>query len=150
MNIPQVSPADAKRLIDSDPDVVYLDVRTVPEFSAGHPPGAINIPIAELNPATGCMEMNRDFLAAVQRAIPADRRVIVGCMSGGRSQAAAELMFEAGFRKVSNLAGGFGGVVAPSGEVIEDGWSTLGYEVERGDGGDRSYAGLRSQIRLEG
>jgi rhodanese-related sulfurtransferase len=150
MNIPQVTPMEAKRLLESPSDVVYLDVRSAPEFNTGHPPGAINIPIAELNPAAGRMEMNRDFLSLVKQVIPVERRVIVGCQSGGRSQAAAEMMVDAGYRDVCNLAGGFGGVVTPSGEVIEDGWSTSGYAVERGDGGENSYAALRSRLHGTG
>ena len=37
-NIKRVSPAEAKTLMDEG--YVYLDVRSEPEFAAGHPAGA--------------------------------------------------------------------------------------------------------------
>src|SRR3990172_6381286 len=89
MSIAQVTPEEAKRLLDAG-GYVYLDVRTVPEFVAGHPPTAYNVPVAELNPVTGEMKMNEKFLPVVQAAIPPDTQLIVGCRTGGRSAAAAE------------------------------------------------------------
>jgi len=38
--------------------------------------------------------------------IPRDREVVVQCKSGGRSQRVAELLQQAGYAKVKNLAGG--------------------------------------------
>ncbi len=141
-NIPQTSPADAKRLLDAKSGYIYLDVRTVPEFNQGHAPGALNIPIAEMNPAIGRMEMNQRFVDVVQAHIPSTTPIIVGCGHGQRSQTAAEILVESGYKKVHNLAGGFHGETLPSGEVTEDGWCTSGFPVERGDGGPNGYAAL--------
>jgi len=41
MSIAQVTPEEAKRLLDRG-GILYLDVRTVPEFVNGHPPSALN------------------------------------------------------------------------------------------------------------
>ena len=49
MNVPEVSPEGAKRRMERRDAYVYLDVRTVPEFIGGHPPGALNIPVAILS-----------------------------------------------------------------------------------------------------
>ena len=36
MEIKRITPEEAKQLLDSNTGYVYLDVRTVPEFDAGH------------------------------------------------------------------------------------------------------------------
>jgi len=82
MNIAQVSPEEAKRLLDGG-GAVYLDVRTVPEFVNGHAPSALNIPVVEMNPQVGGMELNEKFLGVVEVNIPPDAQLIVGCKTGG-------------------------------------------------------------------
>jgi rhodanese-related sulfurtransferase len=144
MSISQVTPEEAKRLLDSG-GCVYLDVRTVAEFVAGHPPSALNVPVVELNLATGQMEMNQAFLPIVERTVPRHAQLIVGCQSGGRSQMACELLAEAGFQHLRNLEGGFGGIIKPNGHVLQEGWSTLGYVIERGSGDERSYRALSNR-----
>jgi rhodanese-related sulfurtransferase len=42
--IKRITPEQTKELLDSNTGYIYLDVRTVPEFDAGHVPGAKNIP----------------------------------------------------------------------------------------------------------
>lgn len=139
MSIAQVTPEEAKRLLDGG-GVIYLDVRTVPEFVNGHTPSAVNIPVAELNPQTGRMELNEKFLGVVSANIPPDAQLIVGCKTGGRSAAACEMLSQAGYKNLRNMVGGFGGITDPTGQVVQEGWSTLGYPIERGDGGAKSYA----------
>lgn len=146
MSILQIKPIEASAKL-ADGDTVYLDVRTVPEFVAGHAPGAINIPVAEMNPMLGRLEANPRFLDVVKSTVPLNACVIVGCKSGGRSQMAAEMMTQAGYRNVSNLCGGFLGVMAPSGEPLEDGWCGCGLPVERGDGGEKGYAAIYASSR---
>lgn len=140
--IPEISPEEAKRLLEGRKTCVYLDVRTVAEYVAGHPPGALNVPLMEVDPRSGQMELNEAFLSVVRGSIPCDSRVIVGCQSGGRSAMATQMMLEAGYKSVTNMAGGFGGVVDYSGQVLYDGWSTLGYPVERGEHANTSYTAL--------
>jgi len=144
MSITQVMPEEAKRLLDAG-GYVYLDVRTVPEFVAGHPPAAYNVPVVELSLATGRMEMNESFLPTVERVVSRDAQLIVGCQSGGRSQMACERLVQAGYQNPRNLEGGFGGIVNGTGQVLQEGWSTLGYPIERGQGGQRSYAILSNR-----
>lgn len=141
MNIAGISPEEAKRLLDSG-GAVYLDVRTVPEFVNGHAPSALNIPVAEMNPQLGAMELNEKFLGVVTANIPPDAQLIVGCKTGGRSTTACKVLAQAGYKNVRNLAGGFSGITDPSGHVVQEGWSTLGYPIERGDGGAKSYLSL--------
>jgi rhodanese-related sulfurtransferase len=61
----------------------YVDVRTTQEFEAGHPPGAVNVPI--MHAGAGGMVPNADFLAVMTAAFPWDAKLVVGCKAGGRS-----------------------------------------------------------------
>ncbi len=145
--IPEITPADAKKRLDERNGYLYLDVRSVAEFRAGHVPGAINIPIAEPNPATGQMEPNPEFLAVVEATISPETPLIVGCKSGGRSARACAVLLRAGYAGPRNMVGGFGGAVDESGQVIHEGWSTLGFPVEQGDGGNRSFQSVSTKVR---
>ncbi len=68
-----------------------VDVRTPEEFSEGHIPGAVNIPVDELTQRVGELE-NQGELYLV-------------CRSGGRSARAAGELSDLGFRTV-NVEGG--------------------------------------------
>ena len=48
-----------------DGGYAYVDVRSVPEFEAGHPQGAVNIPLANMVP--GGMVPNPAFLPDIQK-----------------------------------------------------------------------------------
>ena len=69
----------------------YLDVRSIPEFEQGHPAGAFNVPLLHLDPATGQMRPNPDFLPVVRANFPSDTPMVIGCKMGGRSQQACEI-----------------------------------------------------------
>ncbi len=142
--IEETAPEAVAAALESDPDAVYLDVRTEGEFVRGHPPGALNIPIAELIPLVGIMTPNSDFMAIVQASISADATVYCGCASGPRSRQAVALLQQAGYARVRNVTSGFNGVVDPLGRVREPGWAARGLPVEEGDGGSFGYAALRA------
>jgi rhodanese-related sulfurtransferase len=142
MSIQQLTADEAHALMTQDQHIVYLDVRTVPEFEAGHPPAALNIPVVVPNPALRKMVPNPDFLSTVEATIPKDASIIVGCMSGGRSQFAAEVLEDAGYQRVANLQGGFGGARDQMGRLLVPGWQDHGLPEEAGDGGEGSYENL--------
>jgi rhodanese-related sulfurtransferase len=142
VSIQQVTADEAQALMTQDQTIVYLDVRTVPEFEAGHPPAALNIPVVIPNPALRKMVPNPDFLPTVEANLPKDTKIIVGCMSGGRSQLAAEVLEDAGYRDVANLQGGFGGARDQMGRLLVPGWQDHGLPEEAGDGGEGSYEKL--------
>ncbi len=119
----------------------YVDVRTVEEFDAGHPPGAFNVPIAHVGP--GGMATNPDFLRAMAAAFPKDARLVVGCKAGGRSLRAATELLAAGFTSVVDMRPGWDGARSPFGEVVEPGWSRTGQPVEQGQPAGRSWADVR-------
>jgi len=72
--------------------MAIVDVREPREFSAGHLPGAVNIPLAELSERLG--------------EIPPQAFVVFVCRSGNRSQSACELAARAGRAELADLEGG--------------------------------------------
>jgi rhodanese-related sulfurtransferase len=144
MGIQSITPDAAHRLMTAtDQPHCYLDVRTVEEFEAGHPDGAINVPIAHMG-SMG-MQMNPDFLRVVQAVLPPETRLVVGCMSGGRSAKACELLASAGYATLFNVDGGFGGRRDVMGQLIQKGWADLGLPVARGNPPEGSYESLRAR-----
>jgi len=132
MDIPQTTPPEAFDTLRKHPDAVYLDVRTVEEFEAGHPAGARNIPVLLFDPATREPRENADFVAVVERELPRTTKLIVGCQAGGRSQRACELLAQAGWTDVTNVHGGFGGARDRRGRIVVPGWRDAGLPVEAG------------------
>jgi rhodanese-related sulfurtransferase len=146
MNIKNISPEEAKSILDSDSSAIYIDVRTEQEFNNGHVPKAINIPVVWPDPSTRRMQPNPDFLKVLSAHVSKDKRIIVGCQAGGRSQFAAELLVKDGFQDVSNMQGGFGGARDPMGRVVTPGWSQLGFPIENDVPAESSYASLKTQL----
>jgi len=131
MNVKIIGAEQAKQILDSDTNVVYIDVRTEQEFQNGHVPKSINIPVVWPDPSTRQMKPNPDFVKAVSSQFGKDKKIIVGCQAGGRSQFAAELLVQDGFQDVTNMQGGFGGARDPMGRVIAAGWTQLGFPIEK-------------------
>lgn len=48
MTYENISPSEAKSRMDADPDAVVIDVRRPDEFVTGHIPGALNVPLADI------------------------------------------------------------------------------------------------------
>jgi hypothetical protein len=88
------------------------------------------------------MTPNAGFLPTVEANIPKDAKLIVGCMSGGRSQYAAEVLEDAGYQHVANMQGGFGGARDQVEQLLVPGWQDYGLPEEGGDGGAKSYEAL--------
>jgi len=82
-----------------------VDVREPWEYQQGHVPGAVLIPLGQLS-------------ARVNELDP-ERPVAVICASGNRSQSAAALLGQKGFKTVYNISGGTGA------------WMYSGLELER-------------------
>jgi len=78
--------------VDAKKGHVLVDVRSKGEFSGGHLPKAINIPLNELSKRSG--------------EIAKDKPVVVVCASGNRSRSGAKILSNAGFSNVLNLKGG--------------------------------------------
>jgi rhodanese-related sulfurtransferase len=137
-SIKRVSPAEAKQLVDEG--WVYLDVRSEPEFAAGHPAGAQNVPVMHAGPRG--MSPNADFVAVVEALHPRDARLVLGCRSGQRSMRAAEMLVAAGYTNIVDQRAGFDGPRDAFGQLSEPGWAPAGLPVETTTPGG-SYAELR-------
>ncbi len=127
MSFETVNPTRAKELLDSDEGWIYLDVRSVDEFGAGHPEGAFNVPIAHRSPMG--MEPNPDFASAVTRRFTPETKLVLGCAMGGRSARACEVLESEGFQHLVNMYGGFSGARDQTGTVTEPGWQECGFPV---------------------
>jgi len=149
MAIKQITPLEAHEIMDKDPAVIYLDVRTVPEFIAGHPQRGINVPVVFFDPATRQPIPNPDFLSVVEANIPKDARVIVGCQAGGRSQRAAEIIAQAAYSNVANMQGGFGGARDQMGRTVVPGWQESGLPVSTDNKEGVSYASLAAKAGVK-
>ncbi len=138
MAIEQIVPKTAHdRMTDSADAATYLDVRTVEEYEAGHPAGAHNVPV--MNRVDGQMTPNPHFAEEVQNRFGMTDRLVVGCMAGGRSQKACEILQSAGFTRLANVQGGFGGARDASGQIAVKGWSQEGLPTESGRPAGRAY-----------
>jgi rhodanese-related sulfurtransferase len=146
MAIKEITPQQAHDILTKDPAVVYIDVRTDREFASGHPQGAVNIPVAFPDPARG-MVVNENFVRVVEANFPHDKKIVVGCQAGPRSNAAAGLLQQAGFQDVSNMIGGFGGMRDPMGTVVAPGWASSGLPVSQDNGEGVSYESLKLKIK---
>jgi rhodanese-related sulfurtransferase len=133
-----VTPEEARALMDGE-GFAYIDVRSVPEFEAGHPSGAYNVPLLHMTRMG--MAPNPDFMAVMQSRFPSDAKLVVGCKSGGRSHQAAALLQAAGYTQVVELPSGFEGAFHPSGR-IEPGWRPRGLPVATQAEPGHSYEAL--------
>lgn len=79
---------EARRLVEAGARL--LDVRTAGEYRAGHLPGAVHIPLQELE-------------RRMKEAGPRDGTVVAYCLSGARSAHAKRLLLAHGFTRVHDL-----------------------------------------------
>jgi hydroxyacylglutathione hydrolase len=103
-DIEDVSPHELNDLIENGDRPVIVDVREPWEYTMGHVPGAVLIPLGQLS----------SRLENLDPSIP----VAVVCATGNRSQSAAALLGQNGFSKVYNLIDG------------TDGWQRAGLQIE--------------------
>jgi hydroxyacylglutathione hydrolase len=89
---PEVSRMEIDGLQPVERRGVLLDVREPEEYVAGHVPGALNIPQADL--------------ASRLEELPRDQLLMVICQAGMRSLRAAQFLTQAGFKDVATVAGG--------------------------------------------
>jgi len=87
-----VSVEQAWGLIQSKPDLVVLDVRTVAEYDEGHISGALNIPVQELEERLGELDSSVEYL--------------VYCRTGNRSSVAVQVLMAGGFDRVYHMNNG--------------------------------------------
>jgi len=142
----EISPENAFKLLEQDPQTIYLDVRSIPEFEQGHPQKAINIPLLHFAPGMGMMP-NEDFGRVVERNISKSAKILIGCKTGSRSARACEILSSMGYTDVTNVRGGFLGVVDYIGRVSEPGWSLLDLPLCKNCPPDAHYDTLAQKVK---
>lgn len=103
--VPQLDPYGLKKLTGRK-GLQVVDVRSPEEWSNGHLPGALHIPLAQLPDRAGALDPSGP--------------IVLQCKGGGRSSIATSFLQSQGISNVSNLTGGF------------DAWVEQGFEVESG------------------
>jgi rhodanese-related sulfurtransferase len=118
-----VTPIELQKLLQSDPDLVLLDVRTSVEYAEAHVAEARNEPLHKLQPEklikTG--------------ALPGERPVFLLCQTGARASKAAERFAASGQNR---------GVVVQGGTKA---WIEAGFPVTRAT---KPVMSLERQVRI--
>ena len=104
VEVDNIDSFDAPAWIDERTPFI-LDVREPEEYGAGHIPGAVSIPQADL--------------ALRLDEVPGDRDVLVVCAAGARSALASTFLKREGRQRITNLEGG------------TNGWVEEGHQLER-------------------
>lgn len=89
----KISPAEAKKRLETEKGIILLDVRTKAEYHEKHIPKSTLIPVDILE-----NEANRK--------IPdKNSEIFVYCKSGGRSARAVKILKKLGYTHINNLGG---------------------------------------------
>ena len=128
---------------------MYVDVRSRPEFEAGHAAGAVNVPLLDRDSSTGQVMPNPDFIRVMQAIFAPDTKLLIGCQVGGRSMRAAQMLESFGFTDVTNVKGGYGGMRNPMNQPIDPGWAESGLPVETGAPEGRRYEDLAAKAGVD-
>lgn len=92
-----ITKIDKQTLIENalDKDVQLIDVRTPQEFAAGSIGQAINLNINDANFSELILDLDKE------------KPVYLFCKKGGRSNRAAQIFKENGFKKIYDYSGGY-------------------------------------------
>ncbi len=93
-DVKDIEPQELQDLLQSDARPVVVDVREPWEYKQGHVPGAVLMPLGNLASRVGELDT--------------EKPVAVICASGSRSQSAAALLGQKGFKTIYNVVGGTG------------------------------------------
>ena len=94
---------EAKALMEESEGYILLDVRTKEEYESGYIPGAINIPLSDIN-------------ENVVSSLPdKSQMILVYCRSGNRSRQASDKLSRLGYTNIIEI----GGINSWNGEVVK-------------------------------
>jgi rhodanese-related sulfurtransferase len=110
---PGLTPKEVETRLKSDEAPLVVDLRKPAEFRIGHIPGAVNIPLAEL-------EQHIDELRH-------DNGVLIYCINGSRTRQAEPILLGAGIENLYHLEGAFyawiqGKHAVEKGGATKNGW----------------------------
>ena len=90
----QISPEDAKAMMEENEDAIILDVREQDEYDESHIPGAVLLPVGTIDADTA------EAVIASK-----DTTVLVYCRSGNRSKTASAALAELGYTQIYEFGG---------------------------------------------
>ena len=99
----QITPQQAKEIMDTEQDYIIIDARTEEEFAEGHIQNAILIPEYEIKDRAEKELPDKDAL------------ILVYCRSGRRSKIASEELVNLGYTNVKE----FGGIIDWPYEIVK-------------------------------
>ena len=99
----QITPQEAKTIMDTEKDYIIIDARTEEEFSEGHIENAILIPEYEI-------------ADRAEKELPdKEQLILVYCRSGRRSKIASDELVKLGYSNVKE----FGGIIDWPYEIVK-------------------------------
>ena len=99
----QITPQEAKTIMDTEKDYIIIDARTEEEFAEGHIENAILIPEYEIS-------------TRAEKELPdKEQLILVYCRSGRRSKIASEELVKLGYTNVKE----FGGIIDWPYEIVK-------------------------------
>ena len=100
----RISMDEAKTLMEKEEGYILLDVRTKGEYEIGYIPGAINIPLSDID-------------EKIIYSLPdKSQMILVYCRSGNRSREASDKLSKLGYSNVLEI----GGINAWKGEIVKN------------------------------
>ena len=114
--IKQIKSSEIKKILESNPKTVLLDVRTEDEWNSIGKPDTKNFGIKSYFIT---ISQDSNFLESVKQNINKKNQVLVMCAAGGRSMIAANILANEGY-DVLNISDGF------SGNKEDPGWKNSG------------------------
>ena len=95
---------EAKTLMEKEEGYILLDVRTKGEYESGYIPGAINIPLSDID-------------EKIISSLPdKSQMILVYCRSGNRSREASDKLSKLGYTNILEI----GGINAWKGEIVKN------------------------------
>lgn len=91
----KITATEAKTVMDTEENIIILDVREQSEFDAGHIANATLLPVGSIS------------ALAVEALPDKDQKILVYCRSGNRSRTAANALVALGYTQVYD----FGGII---------------------------------------
>lgn len=100
----RISMDEAKTLMEKEEGYILLDVRTKGEYESGYIPGAINIPLSDID-------------EKIISSLPdKSQMILVYCRSGNRSREASDKLSKLGYTNILEI----GGINAWKGEIVKN------------------------------
>lgn len=87
-----ISADQLKSMMDTDKNIVLVDVRETDEYDQGHIQGSLLLPTSEIQQRL--------------KELPADKTIVLVCATGSRSSAVATFLVQNNYKNIYNLQGG--------------------------------------------